>query len=211
MSEKMQARALVRGEAAGEADGERAHVEHVLQLLQRSGRFAVAGELVAQPVAGEDHQFELLALVGFPDVHVGDRVGALPEARGAVLGVQVVQLGAQVALEQVAHRLPDPRGDVHAVRDRDDLLVAQALPRVVGRDAVQLADGVAPSARGAATGPSCRTGVRRLPRRGRVPGRGLSARRRCPCGRRPRRAARPRGGSAPRRTARCRRRPACGS
>ncbi len=77
-----------------------------------------------------------------PQVHVGDLLRSLPEAIGAVSGVDVVELGPEVALEEVAHRLPDPCRHVDAVGHGQDLLVAQALPGVVGGDAVQLADGV---------------------------------------------------------------------
>ena len=97
---------------------------------------------MAQPVAGEDHQLQLLALMGFPHVHVGDLVRALPEVIRVVSRVDVVQLRAEVALVHVSHRLPDPCRHVDAVGHGEDLLVAQTLPGVVGRDAVEFADRV---------------------------------------------------------------------
>ena len=97
---------------------------------------------MSQPVASEDHELELLALVRAPELHVGDLVGPLPEPLGAVAGIETVQLGAQIALEELTHGLADPGRNVHAVGHGQDLLVAQALPGVVGGDAVQLADGV---------------------------------------------------------------------
>ena len=81
----------------------------VLELLEHRRRLAVAGELVAQPAAGEDRELELLALVGLPQLVAGIRVEPLPEAALLGLRVEVVEVGARVALEQLAHRRRRPR------------------------------------------------------------------------------------------------------
>ena len=65
---EQQAGPLVGREPAGEADRHDRRVERVVELGQDRRRLAVAGELAAQPAAGEDRQLALLAEVRLPQV-----------------------------------------------------------------------------------------------------------------------------------------------
>ena len=94
---EQQAGPLVGREPAGEADRQDVRVERRLELLEDRRRLAVAGELVAQPAPGEDRQLELLALVGAPQLGVGDARHPLPEAAPLGLRVEVVEVGLDVA------------------------------------------------------------------------------------------------------------------
>ena len=98
---EQQARPLVRREAAREADRQDVGIERALELGQDRRRLAVAGELAAQPAAGEVGELALLAQVGLPQVRVRDPLEALPEPAVLGVGVEVVEVGAEV-LEQRA-------------------------------------------------------------------------------------------------------------
>ena len=64
--------ALVGGEAAREADGQRFGVEHAAHLAQRIGRLAVPGELPRQASLQEADHLALLLLMGAPQLLVVD-------------------------------------------------------------------------------------------------------------------------------------------
>ena len=83
-------------------------VERRLELVEHGRRLAVTGELVAQPPAGEDRQLELLALVGPPQLRVGDARHALPEAAPFGLRIEVVEVRFEVAPVERGHRRADP-------------------------------------------------------------------------------------------------------
>ncbi len=139
---EQQRRPLVGREPAGEADREDRRVEDGLELLERRGRLAVAGELVAQAAAGEDRELELLALVGLPQLVRRDLGDALPEPPRRGLVVHRLEVGVRVPLEDVAHRLADPGRRVDAVREPEDLVRADALPGRVRGMAVEQRDRV---------------------------------------------------------------------
>ena len=204
--------ALVGREPAREADRQDRRVEDLLELLERRRRLAVAGELAAQPAAGEDRELQLLALVGLPQLarsgsgrcapRSGARRAPRPSrrgrrsctARGRRASAGPTQVGGWTPLVM-------PRISVGAMPDQ---------VRVGG-----LARGAARRRwrrwSCAARTRSCRTGSGRRRRRGPAPAARRSGCRRSRAGRR-RRTAGPRpAGRGPRRTARCRPRPACGS
>ena len=89
--------------------------------IEDDRRLAVAGELVAEPAAGEDRQLELLALMGLPQLVRRELVEPLPEAAAVAFRVEVVEVGPRPPDERLAHRVPDPARHVDAVRDADDL------------------------------------------------------------------------------------------
>ena len=110
--------ALVRREPAGEADRQHARVEDGLDLGEDRGRLAVARELAAQPAVDEDRQLPLLTQVGFPQLVARDARESLPEAVLTRPGVETVEVGVEMAGEQLQHGLADPGRAVDAVRDR---------------------------------------------------------------------------------------------
>ena len=71
--------ALVGGEAAGEADGQRLGVEHLLGAGDLGRRRAAALELASQPAAGEGDEPLAAALVRAPQLVVGDVLDPLPD------------------------------------------------------------------------------------------------------------------------------------
>ena len=105
-------KSLVGGHSAGKADRQDVGLESL------GGRLDVPGPIAAQkPVssaapAQEIDHLRPLGVAGAPQLLVGDLAHCLPHVRvenaiGPVL--------AQVLVEQLAHRAPDPGGDVHAV------------------------------------------------------------------------------------------------
>ena len=74
--------ALVGGEAAGEADGQRLGIEHLVGAGDLGRRGAAALELLLEPAAGEGHQPLAAAFVRPPQLGVGDVLDALPDGRG---------------------------------------------------------------------------------------------------------------------------------
>ena len=115
-----QRRPLVGGEAAGEADRQDLGIERLLELRERRRRLAVAGELGQQALPGEDGELALLVQVRLPELAVRDSSDALPEALGVRLAVEVVEVGVEEALEELAHGAADPGRGVDAVRDAED-------------------------------------------------------------------------------------------
>src|SRR5207247_8318916 len=110
-------RALVRREPPSEADREGLRRERVLELLEDGWRLTVAGELGPQPATGEDGQLALLAEVRFPQLAGRDSRDPLPPAPGRRRGLEVVEVGVQVALEELPDRPTHPRRQVDPVRD----------------------------------------------------------------------------------------------
>ena len=133
---------LVGREPAGEADRQDRRVERGIELGQHGRRLAVAGELAAQPALGEMRELALLAQVRVPQVARRDALDALPEAALLRGRVEVVEVGVEVALEQVRDRGADPGRSVDAVGDAQDLVVRDPGPRPVGGLGVELAHGV---------------------------------------------------------------------
>ena len=87
-------------------------IERRLERVEDRRRLAVARELAAQPAPGEDRELELLALVGLPQI-LGRDVGELvPERPDLGLLVEVVEVGVELAVERLAHRVAHPRRDV---------------------------------------------------------------------------------------------------
>ena len=104
----------------------------------------MAGELVAQPAAGEDRELELLALVRLPQLVGRDLADPVPEAPGRRLVVHRVEVGVGEPLERVADRLAQPGRRVDAVGEPEDLVRADALPGGVRGVPVELRDRVRP-------------------------------------------------------------------
>ncbi len=138
---EQQGRALVRGEAPSEADGQHVRIEGLGQSRQGRRWLAVTGELVEQPAPREVGQLQLLALMGLPQTLVLDALETLPEAVVGQVGVEGVQLHAQSGIE-VADRPAQPAGRMHAVGDAQDGLVDHGRPGRVGRLGMEPADRV---------------------------------------------------------------------
>ena len=138
-------RALVGGEAAGEADGQRIRVEDFVGRVDfRPGRPA-ALELQPQMPPGECHQAHPAALVGSPQFLGRNALHALPQFR---IGVHP-PVRPQVAVVQLVHFERNPGAKMHAVGDvADGNLILRdtrpdGLPHLSGDLSVQLADSVA--------------------------------------------------------------------
>ena len=116
---EQQAGPLVGREPAGEADGQHVRIERCLELGQDRRRFAVPGELAAQPATREMGQLALLAEVRVPQVPARDAFQPLPEAAALGALVEVVEVGTEV-LEQLGDRLADPGRAVDPVGDAQD-------------------------------------------------------------------------------------------
>ena len=136
---EQQSRPLVGREPAGEPDGQDRRVERGIELGQHGRRLPVPGELAAQPALGEMRELALLAQVRVPQVARRDALDALPEAALLRGRVEVVEVGVEVALEQVRDRGADPGGSVDAVGDAQDPVVHDPGPRPVGGLRVELA------------------------------------------------------------------------
>ena len=100
---------LVRREPTGEADRQDRRIERRLELREDRRRLAVAGELAAQPAPREVGQLALLAQVRLPQLLAGDALDPFPEATLAGARVQVVEVGVEVAGEEVRDGLPRSR------------------------------------------------------------------------------------------------------
>ncbi len=106
--------ALVGGEAAGEADGESAGVEHAAGTLDVTARGPPLLELTGQALPGEDDQALAPPLVGRPQLLVGDAVHPFP---GLDLAGAAPPVGAEVAVEEPRHLPRDAAPGVGAVGD----------------------------------------------------------------------------------------------
>ena len=106
---------LVGGEAAGEADGQRARVEEVVGPRGLRGRAAAPHRPLLDPLAHERHEAGSGLLLDPPELVVGCAPDACP-----ALGRRLVPLGEHVARQQVGHVGRDPGAAVDAVGDRTD-------------------------------------------------------------------------------------------
>src|SRR4029453_6735603 len=109
--------ALVRGEAAREADREDLRVEHLVGRGDLRVRGSLALERALQAPAREAHEAVTQSLLRAPYFVVRDLLHALPD--GLVYGV-LEPLGLEVALEEARELVGEPRVRVHAVRDVSD-------------------------------------------------------------------------------------------
>ena len=104
----------------------------------------MTGQLAAETALGEVGQLALLAQVRLPEVLRGHALHALPEARLFRGGVEMVEVGIEVAGQQVGIGLADPRRPVDAVGDAEDPVIVDAGPGGVRRLGVEVAHGVGP-------------------------------------------------------------------
>ena len=140
---------LVGGEAAGEADRQRAGVEHVAggfdggssSWRRRQSRTHAAADEVQQPA--------LQRVVRLPQLAGVDVVERSARSSGSL--TVCLPVGAQVAVVELVHRIGEPAGDVDAVGDvaDGDFFFDAPRPEVrphAARDvAVQRADRVGPA------------------------------------------------------------------
>ena len=204
---------LVGREPAREADRQDVRVER--RSRARSSTFGASpwrANWARRRPRAKMRELQLLAQVGLPQLVVRDAVDPLPEPADRGLRVEVVEVGVEVPLEQLADRLADPGRRVDAVRDAEDR--SRRDPRATSRSPSGRGAGSRRSRRSSAAArtPSCRTAPCRRPRRGRCSstrstGHASPADRPVALEQRRRR----RGGRGRRRSARCRPRRACGS
>jgi len=82
--------------------------------------------------------------VGLPQLRGRDPLRPFPPAAGIGRAVEVVEVGVEVPLEEIADRAAHPGRHVDAVRDRLDLVGDDAPPRVVRGLGVEPTDGIRP-------------------------------------------------------------------
>ena len=137
--------ALVRGEPAGEADGERVRVEHLVGPVHLRRRRPAPLELRLQPRAGHRDQPLAPALVRPPQLAVGDVIDPLPDGE---VGRPLLPLDAQVAVVQQRDFWRQPALRVDAVGDAGDRHLGdgqvrpQVLPHTPRHAPVELAHAV---------------------------------------------------------------------
>ena len=95
---------LVGREPAGETDRHDRGIERRFDLCEDRWRLPMAGELAAQPTMDEQAEFAFLAHVGFPQVGPGDLLQPVPERVLARAGVKRLEIGVEVASEQLDDR-----------------------------------------------------------------------------------------------------------
>ena len=96
---------LVGGEPPGEADRQRAGIEHVAGGFDRRFVFVAAAALAAEATADELDQPVLERVVRFPQFARIDVVDVLPDLRLAHRGLP---LGPRVAVVELLHLLGEP-------------------------------------------------------------------------------------------------------
>ena len=137
-------RALVGGEAAREADGQRVVAERLAGAHEFQRALAARGGLAAQAGAHELHQLAAERAAHLPEVGMADRRDRRPR-----VGIRrgTAEVDAHRAAPERARLGSDPRGDVHAVGDAADRHVVGAAaedlhPHLATHAAVELGDAV---------------------------------------------------------------------
>ena len=200
---------LVRREAAGEADRQARRVERrASSSVSVRRRLTVTAELAAQPPAGEDRELELLALMGLPQLVVGDRDRGVPTSGWC----RSCRRGRRGPHRDTA-RAGRARGEPSQVGGWTPLVMPRigrsmtAVPGRVGRRRVELAHRVRPVREAEAERGHVELPLVAVDAPADLEDAVERARRRSRAGRRRRRAARPPGGRDRPRSARCPPRP----